>query len=434
MSEALSNPALCLQLVLEKELIKTYFQPIYSLSNRALIAYEALTRGPENSALQRPEDLFSCAEAAGCLSELEILCRKKAIQRFAELGLPGFLFLNISPSTLLDPAHPQGETLRLLSDVGLAIERVVIEITEVQKIEDEPLFQKAITHYRQLGFQIAIDDLGSGNSGLRQWSELLPDIVKIDRYFVDNCHQDSVKRAFLESIVALAQATGTRVVAEGIERLEELLFLQSLGIDMVQGYLLKKPQLLPSHEAISVEILPVQPREKGVNQYHFNSIAALRNTQALNFIDWAGDDQSIGHLAIEGQVLGMACSVEQAKMIFACEPQLQSIVVLNEALYPQGVVYRNSVFELLSSRYGSAVYAQQPLQKIIQAQFEVADGNASMQQISTRLVERLSRNGQQLVVLNAGVYVGVIDCNVWPEGILEQGSTLLAESLSALVD
>ena len=124
---------------------------------------------------------------------------------------------------------------------GLAPERIVIELSEQFQVEDTELFVSAVKHYREFGFQIAIDDLGSGFSGLKLWSELQPDIVKIDRYFVDQLHRDPIKKAFVKNIIELAKSTGSLIVAEGIETSEELLFCRELGADIGQGYLLGRP-------------------------------------------------------------------------------------------------------------------------------------------------------------------------------------------------
>jgi EAL domain-containing protein (putative c-di-GMP-specific phosphodiesterase class I) len=231
--------------ILKNEMISTVFQPIFDFSNKTILGYEALSRGPENTVLESPEALFKLAATEQKISELELLCRKKAIVNFANLNLEGKLLLNVSPNVLLDPYHPKGETLHLLAQNGIATERVIIEVTEQEKVEDDKLFKQTIQHYRELGFAIAIDDLGAGYSGLKQWSELLPDIVKIDRYFIDYCDQNFVKKTFLKMIIELAKETGTQVIAEGIEREEELLLLKSLGINLMQGYLLQRPVKFP---------------------------------------------------------------------------------------------------------------------------------------------------------------------------------------------
>ena len=214
-----------LEYILSNGEITTLFQPIFDIANQTIIGYEALSRGPKNSPLEMPNRLFEAASEHALISELELLCRSKAIENFVKLNLNGKLFLNVSPKTLLDPCHPKGETLHLIEQFGLAANRVVIEVTEQEKVDDGFLLLKTIAHYRELGFTIAIDDLGAGYSGLKQWSELCPDFVKIDRYFIDHCDESEVKKEFLKSITVLAKATNTAVIAEGIERVEELAYV-----------------------------------------------------------------------------------------------------------------------------------------------------------------------------------------------------------------
>jgi EAL domain-containing protein (putative c-di-GMP-specific phosphodiesterase class I) len=99
-----------------------------------------------------------------------------------------------------------------------------------------------------MGFSIALDDLGAGYSSLRLWSELRPDIVKIDRHFIDGIHLDPLKREFVGSILQMARAARARVIAEGVEQREELQLLERMGVDLVQGYLIGRPQEHPSIE------------------------------------------------------------------------------------------------------------------------------------------------------------------------------------------
>ena len=198
--------------------ITTLFQPIVSLSERRILGYEALSRGPSNSPLHSPINLLATARQAGRLNELEMACRRSACRRYSQGALRGKLFLNASPETLLEAAHKPGRTLELLNAYGIPAEQVVIELTEQTPTDDFELLDKALHHYRAMGFGIALDDLGAGYSSLRMWSELRPDYVKIDRYFIDGIHQDAVKREFVESILKIARASRAQVIAEGIEK------------------------------------------------------------------------------------------------------------------------------------------------------------------------------------------------------------------------
>lgn len=234
-----------LHLLLKNKAVTTVFQPIFDIHNKSILGYEALTRGPENSVFFHPDFLFQKATEYGLLSELEILCRDTAIKRFAYLGLPGKLFLNISPLVLLDKKHPQGETKKLVESADLPCQRIVIELSEKYPLPDTDMLSVALAKYRQFGFDVAIDDLGAGYSGLKMWSELRPNIVKVDRYFVESCHTDSFKRKFLRAIFELAQSAQAQVIVEGIECYEEYELLRQLGMQYAQGYYLAKPVANP---------------------------------------------------------------------------------------------------------------------------------------------------------------------------------------------
>lgn len=100
-------------------------------------------------------------------------------------------------------------------------------------------------YYRGLGLQIAIDDLGCGYSSLRLWSELLPDYVKVDKQFVQGVHTDPIKQKFLQTVQDIAQNAGTRVIAEGIETVNEFEYLRNCGITCGQGYFIDHPVRTP---------------------------------------------------------------------------------------------------------------------------------------------------------------------------------------------
>ncbi len=231
--------------LLANKQITTVFQPIYNVETKTVAGYEALTRGPVGSELYTPDVLFAAATQYGLLSELEILSRNNAIQQFAQLKLAGKLFLNVSPLVLLDKDHPQGETQRLVEEAGLFCQQVVIELSEKHPSPNDDTLQKALTKYKEFGFTVAIDDLGAGYSGLKLWSQLRPDIVKIDRYFVENCHRDSFKRKFLKAIFDLAGSANAKVIVEGIESSAEFELLYQLGMVYAQGFYLATPSAEP---------------------------------------------------------------------------------------------------------------------------------------------------------------------------------------------
>lgn len=243
-----------LQRLLVQRDLHILFQPIVNTTLGTALGYEALVRGPEESPLHEANALFAIAQAEGQLLQLEMLCRELAIQRFAELQLPAKLFLNVSPMALLDRHHHSGETIRMVEHYGLNPERVVIELSERYPTPDMSLLTMATRHYAGMGFQIAIDDLGAGYSGLKLWSEITPDFVKIDRHFVAGLDSDRIKREFVRFIRDIAGRIGCQVIAEGIETAEEYRALLELGVTKLQGFYLGRPTVEPQ-----LVLTPPQP-------------------------------------------------------------------------------------------------------------------------------------------------------------------------------
>ncbi len=234
-----------LQDILNQRSLSALFQPIMDMTDGTILGYEGLIRGPADSPLHSPVNLFGAAKQQGLTLEVEMLCRHVVLKSFVTQNLPGNLFLNISPDTLTHPSFQNGQTLTYLEQLGIDPKRVIIEITENQPIFDFDKMRNALLHYRSMGFQIALDDLGQGFSSLRLWSELHPEFVKIDMHFVQGVNADPLKQQFLKSIQQIAQSSGTRVIAEGIETDAEFRVIRNIGISCGQGYFIGRPAPVP---------------------------------------------------------------------------------------------------------------------------------------------------------------------------------------------
>jgi diguanylate cyclase (GGDEF)-like protein len=272
-----------IQDILAQRDLSALFQPIMDLSSGAFLGYEGLIRGPANSPLHSPINLFAAAKQQGLSLEVEMLCRQVVMESFAAQKLPGKLFLNVSPEALTHPSFKNGQTLSYLERLGIAPEQVIIEITENQPTFDLDGMRNALLHYREMGFQTAIDDLGEGFSSLRLWSELRPEFVKVDMHFVQGINADPLKQQFLRSIQQIARSAGTHVIAEGIETEAELKTVCDLGIAYGQGYFIARPSPTPSLvspvEAGAALSLAKQPHHAGnqiVTSRHVGAEKLLR--------------------------------------------------------------------------------------------------------------------------------------------------------------
>jgi EAL domain-containing protein (putative c-di-GMP-specific phosphodiesterase class I) len=225
--------------------LQAVFQPIVSTSDLGIIGYEALIRGPMGSELESPAALFACARAENRQRELEYACLRTIWKRFRWLDLPGKLFVNVSAGLLLPPDGSGPELEDVLVSLEMDATRVVIEITEEQEVCDYPRLQDVARRLSVCGYALAIDDLGAGYSSLRLWLELQPSCIKLDNAFVQNSDTDIVKRCFLDAVQQLALCSGARVIAEGVETLQELEVLRRLGIAYAQGYYIARPSAQP---------------------------------------------------------------------------------------------------------------------------------------------------------------------------------------------
>lgn len=235
-----------LENVLTNGLVSPVFQPIFHIESLKIIGYEALTRGPCGP-LQTPWALFKYAEKYGYMMELEKICIEQIIKYTSSLP-PGLkLFINLSPLAI------ENGCLDYLN------RDYIVEITEVGVINDYGKIKKIIDFYRrQKGIKVAVDDVGNGYDRLRSIAELEPDYIKIDRGLIKGCHKNIGRRRVLKHLVALAAEIQAKVVAEGIEDVDELNVAGVIGINYAQGFYLGKPQSKPwKKQSMQVAIQPL---------------------------------------------------------------------------------------------------------------------------------------------------------------------------------
>jgi EAL domain-containing protein (putative c-di-GMP-specific phosphodiesterase class I) len=211
------------------------FQPIISSSRRRVVGYEALLR-TDQSAFPGPLELFAAAERVDRTSAVDERVFRRVADVAADAPADAMLFVNIHPAALAGPS--------LFADDNPLVpfaRRTVLEITERSSLEDVPDIDAKIAALRETGFRIAIDDLGSGYSGLTSLVQLRPDFVKFDRVLVDGVHDSPPRAKLLHSMEGLCREFGIRTIAEGVERGEDERALVELGCDLLQGYRFARP-------------------------------------------------------------------------------------------------------------------------------------------------------------------------------------------------
>jgi EAL domain-containing protein (putative c-di-GMP-specific phosphodiesterase class I)/ActR/RegA family two-component response regulator len=211
------------------------FQPIVSLRERRAIGYEALVRSGEPT-LPSPANVLQAAERLGRVHDLGRAIRA-SVSKAAESAPAGVkLFVNLHPLDLNDE-----DLYAVDSRLAKIASRVVLEITERASLDGVKDVVAQVKRLRAIGFQIAVDDLGAGYAGLTSYSQLEPEIAKIDMSLVRGVDSDARKRSIVGAMTKLCDELGTMVVAEGVETPGERDTLAKVGCDLLQGYLFAKP-------------------------------------------------------------------------------------------------------------------------------------------------------------------------------------------------
>jgi EAL domain-containing protein (putative c-di-GMP-specific phosphodiesterase class I) len=231
-SATLPQTALLDQLF-SREALRIALHAIHRLDRSEVLGYEALMRGPRGTPYEAPPMAFAMAATLDLLEQLDCRC----IELASLVACDGMLFLNAHPRTIV-----ASETFwAAVGGFARSPQSVVFEVVEHSPARQDDLL-RALMELRALGFRIAVDDLGEGSAGLRRLIEFAPDFAKIDRFFIDGIDRDRKRRAIVKGIVEMSRELGTNVIAEGVERDEELAVLRDLGVTLAQGWLFGKPK------------------------------------------------------------------------------------------------------------------------------------------------------------------------------------------------
>ncbi|MBL8634189.1 MAG: EAL domain-containing protein [Myxococcales bacterium] len=230
------------------ECMQLHFQPVVSVKERRIWGYEALLRSSD-SVLPTPISVLEAAERLDRLRDLGRRVRFLAAAAISSLPDETRLLVNLHPSDLEDP-----EILSQSAPLTPFAARVILEVTERTDISGRREVEAHAGALRQLGFGVAIDDLGAGYAGLLSFLQLRPTVAKIDMGLVRNINSDPRRQAVTQSLVQLCRELRVEVIVEGIESAEERDMLIALGCDLMQGYFFAKPS--PRFESIEPECWP----------------------------------------------------------------------------------------------------------------------------------------------------------------------------------
>ena len=239
----INEMVLAINKIVTQKAITLLAQPIIDVATNEIYAWELLSRGPKGTVLESPLQLFTVARQTGRLYELELIVVEKMLQQVKASRCRQDIFVNCTPLTL--------GNIKFISDLkkllqkyrGISPKQITFEVTERDSIEGLKNFAFNINVLRLMGFKIAVDDTGAGYSSLNTISEIMPDIIKIDRSVIENIDKNSVKESMLKGLLLVAKEAGSLVVAEGIENQEEASVLTRNKVDLAQGNFYARPAM-----------------------------------------------------------------------------------------------------------------------------------------------------------------------------------------------
>lgn len=346
------------------------YQPIVDTARGTVVGYEALARFP-GFAEKNPEVWFAAARSHGRAADLEAAALRKALAARATLPANCFLTVNVSPELL------PTESIRCVWREEGHLGGLVVELTEQTPIDSYLGLEPDLNQLRSAGAVIAVDDAGAGYAGLRHLLALRPSLIKIDRELIQDVDRDEAKRALITMLGTFASQVDAWILAEGVERVEELDALVSLGVPLVQGYCLARPG--PPWATIDLDL--------------GHRLASRR---------------PVSHKTVIRDVLEAAptaSTAARAAEAFAGNPALQSVVLLGDHLRPVSVLDADTAgFGLVTP--GMRVNLNTPL-------------GEALARSMTRT--KASRFEPLLVTDNAGRYVGVARLERMITALTEQG-------------
>ena len=377
--------------IINQQKIETLLQPIISLRDGSVYGLEALSRGPKDSPFHSPITLFEYADKYDSTWALESICRSKAVEKAQFLELSSKLFINVSPKIMEAPEFLEVFTEEYLNSMSLNCNHIIFEITEREAAKNISNFTKIINSFQNQKFMIAIDDAGAGYSGLNLISDLKPDFIKLDMKLIRDIHLDVTKQSLVKSMSEFCSLTNTLLIAEGIEKKEELIKLIELGVHYGQGYFIQKPlSCIHSIEQHVQDVIKEANRKK--NQFHWMKPR----------------DMYIEKLSNPIMTISPNMPVEQVYELMQKDPLCHGFCITADGEVI-GVITKNKLYKTISGLYGYPLYKAKPISSIMDKKFLTVDYETTLSIVSKKAMQRVMDKIYNFVTITKnGRYYGVV--------------------------
>jgi diguanylate cyclase (GGDEF)-like protein len=370
------------------------FQPVVNIYSGFVFGFEALLRNWREAGFNSLPHLFDTAYGERRLYMLDLLLRGKAIEKFARIPFHARckLLFNLDNRVLLMPDYSPGNTGKLLSRFGLHPSSLVFEISERHEFEVVSATEAILAQYKQ----IAIDDFGSGHSGLQLLFHSDPEFIKIDRFFIADIDADVKKRLLVSSMVNLAHALGIQVIAEGVETEAEFFACKTLGCDLVQGYLVQRP--------VS-DIGQLRFRYDAVNDLNMRD---RRDTKTHDLRLLRGKLERVEPIR-QSQLHDLSEGINLTFEFFQKDKNHAFFPVINDNDEPLGIIREKDLKEFVYSRYGKDLLFNRAVGKTMMefvSRCPVADIHSRIETILEVFAN--DPNNEGMILTENGRYAGFL--------------------------
>jgi len=375
------------------ELLDVAFQPILNIHTGKIFAVEALLRNFRDIGFKSIFDLFDTVSQENMLYTFDLALRKKTFKKFT--AIKGYenvkLFYNLDNRLLSMPNYENGNTTLLLKKIGIEKENICFEISERHELKESISVEAIITHYKEENFYIAIDDFGIGYSGYKLLYDATPEIIKIDRYFLQNIDKEMKKQLMLRSIVTLAVQLGISVIAEGVETEGEFLVCKEMGCHLVQGYLVQRPTQVTqeiSHSYAHINMLLKKAK------HHSSEFVLKKHIQIIT-------------------PLYKSNSMHQVVEYFKKNYNIPTVPVINSKNEPIGIFHENQIKEYLYSPFGMSLLHNNTATKSKLKSFILPCANADINSNIEVLIELFSNYADSagIIITQDSLYYGFLSAN-----------------------
>ncbi len=371
------------------------FQPIVNIHTGVCYGCEALLRNWEDTGIHSISRFFDQAYAEGALYGVDLALREKAIQKFARLEWKHRvkLFFNLDNRALDSEDYRAGNTLHILHQFRFPQDAICFEISEKHEIEQTDEAVRTLDSYRDQGFSIAVDDCGSGFAGLKLLYYTRPNFIKIDRFFIRDISADPHKKMFVSSLVNLSHLMGAMVIAEGVETQQEYYSCRDIGCDLVQGYLIQKPEV-----------------DLGRLKNRYDHIRELSRSDRR--YRKGRDEKLILSEMTRIEPLSHTCDLTEVFERFRRHKDRTFFPIVNDNGEPLGVINEASFKEYLYTRYGGELLKNPTLNKNI-GRFITRRPIADIHTPAEKILEIYSRNENMdgLLIVDNMQYLGFLSAH-----------------------